>query len=209
LHKFGALIIIYFLCRVISQSKLENKRERILLAARRLFVKQGFHSTPTSAIAREANVSNGTLFHYFNTKEELINTLFKETNKSFFTISTAGVDNEKNIKRKVRLLWYNNVKWAMNRPQDFLFLQQYSNSPFISQLTQDEISEHSRLYFDLIDQGKDKGILKDIPTDLMYQLITYQIYGIIHYLFQHKEFRNNSTYLSMAFDFNWDSIAKK
>jgi len=194
---------------VISQSKLESKRERILLAARRLFVKQGFHSTPTSAIAREASVANGTLFHYFNTKEELINTLFKETNKSFFTISTAGIDNEKNIKRKVRLLWYNTVKWAMNRPQDFLFLQQYSNSPFILQLSQNKISEHSGLYYDLIDQGKDKGILKDIPTGLMYQLITYQIYGIINYLFKNKEFRNNSTYLSMAFEFHWDSIAKK
>lgn len=194
---------------MISQSKLENKRERILLAARRLFVNQGFHSTPTSAIAREASVANGTLFHYFNTKEELINTLYKETKKSFFNITTAGVENEKNIKRKVRLLWYNTVKWALNRPQDFLFIQQYSNSPFISHLTQEDISEHIGFYYDLIDQGKEKGTLKDIPTDLMYQLTTYQIYGIINYLFQHKEFQNNSTYLSMAFEFYWESIAKK
>lgn len=194
---------------MISQSKLENKREKILLAARRLFVKQGFHSTPTSAIAREASVANGTLFHYFNTKEELINTLYKETKRSFFTITSAGVENEKNIKRKVRLLWYNTVKWALNRPQDFLFIQQYSNSPFISQLTQEDISEHIGFYYDLIDQGKEKGTLKDIPTDLMYQLTTYQIYGIINYLFQHKEFQNNSTYLSMAFEFYWESIAKK
>ena len=194
---------------MISQSKLENKRERILLAARRLFVNQGFHSTPTSAIAREASVANGTLFHYFNTKEELINTLYKETKRSFFNITTAGVENEKNIKRKIRLLWYNTVKWAMNRPKDFLFIQQYSNSPFISQLTQEDISEHIGFYYDLIDQGKEKGTLKDIPTDLMYQLTTYQIYGIINYLFQHKEFQNNSTYLSMVFEFYWDSIAKK
>ncbi|MCK5465591.1 MAG: TetR/AcrR family transcriptional regulator [Bacteroidales bacterium] len=194
---------------MISQSKLENKRDRILLAARRLFVNQGFHSTPTSAIAREASVANGTLFHYFNTKEELINTLYKETKRSFFTITPAGVENEKNIKRKVRLLWYNTVKWALNRPQDFLFIQQYSNSPFISQLTQEDISEHIGFYYDLIDQGKEKGTLKDIPTDLMYQLTTYQIYGIINYLFQHKEFQNNSTYLSMAFEFYWESIAKK
>jgi AcrR family transcriptional regulator len=197
------------LCGVISQSKLENKRERILLAAKRLFVKQGFHSTPTAAIAMEASVANGTLFHYFNTKEELINTLFKETNKSYFTIAAAGVDNEKNIKRKIRLLWYNTVKWAINRPQDFLFIQLYSHSPFISPLSREEISEHSGLYFDLIDQGKDKGTLKDIPTDLMYQLITYQIYGIINYLLQHKEFKHNSTYLSMAFDFCWESIENK
>ena len=194
---------------MISQSKLENKRERILLAARRLFVKQGFHSTPTSAIAREASVANGTLFHYFNTKEELINTLYKETTESYFAIATAGVDNEKNIKRKIRLLWYNTVKWAINRPQDFLFIQQFSNSPFISQLSQEENSEHSGFYFDLIDQGKEKGTLKDIPTDLMYQLTNYQIYGVINYLFQHEEFQHNSYFFSMAFEFYWESIAKK
>jgi len=179
------------------------------LAARRLFVNQGFHSTPTAAIAREASVANGTLFHYFNTKEELINALYKETKKSFFAITTAGVENEKNIKRKIRLMWYNTVKWALNRPQDFLFIQQYSNSPFISQLTQEEISEHLGFYYDLIDQGKEKGILKKIPTDLMYHLTTYQIYGIINFLFQHEEFQHNSTYISKAFEFHWESIAEK
>jgi AcrR family transcriptional regulator len=194
---------------VISQSKIEDKRERILRAARRLFVKQGFHSTPTSAIAKEASVANGTLFHYFKTKEELINTLYKETKSSFFTIATAGVKNEKTIKRKVRLLWYNTVKWALNRPQDFLFIQQFSNSPFLSQLTQEEISEHIGFYYGLIDQGKEEGTLKDIPTELMYQLITFQIYGVINYLFQHPEFQNNATYLSMAFEFYWESIMKK
>lgn len=194
---------------MISQSKLENRRERILLAAKRLFVKQGFHNTPTAAIAREASVANGTLFHYFNTKEELINTLFKETNKSYFAIAIAGVENETNIKRKIRLLWYNSVKWAMNRPQDFLFIQLYTNSPFISQLSREEQSEHSGFYFDLIDQGKKGNTLKDIPSDLMYQLITYQIYGIINYLLQHKEFKHNAAYLSMAFDFCWESIEKK
>jgi len=194
---------------VISQSKIENKREKILLAARRLFVNQGFHSTPTSAIAREASVANGTLFHYFNTKEDLINTLYKETKRSYFAITTAGVKNEKTIKRKVKLLWHNTVKWALNRPQDFLFIQQYSNSPFISKLTKEEISEHTGFYYDLIDEGKEKGTLKDIPTDLMYQLTTYQLYGIINYLFQHEEFHPNSKYLSMAFEFYWESIAGK
>jgi len=194
---------------VISQSKIENKRERILLAARRLFVKQGFHSTPTSAIAREANVANGTLFHYFNTKEDLINTLYRETRRSYFTIAVAGVDDEKTIKRKVRLLWYNIVKWALNRPQDFLFIQQYSNSPFISQLAREEIVEHTGFYYDLFDEGKKKGTLKDIPTDLMHQLTTYQINGLINHLLEHEEFHHNSTYLNMAFEFCWESILKK
>lgn len=194
---------------MISQSKIENKRDRILLAAKRLFVQQGFHSTPTSAIAKEANVANGTLFHYFKTKEDLINVLYSETQRSYSIIATAGVNDEKTIKRKVRLFWYNTVKWALNRPQDFLLLQQYNNSPFISQLTKKEPPEYIGFHYDLIDEGKLKGILKDIPTDLMYQLMAYQLQGFINYLFQHEEFQQNSTSLSMAFEFYWESIIKK
>jgi AcrR family transcriptional regulator len=53
-----------------------DKREQILASALRLFVEFGFHGTPTSKIAKEAGVSNGTLFHYFATKEDLIKELY-------------------------------------------------------------------------------------------------------------------------------------
>ena len=49
-----------------------NKREKIFSTALNLFVEHGFHGTPTSKIAKEAGVANGTLFHHFNTKEDLI-----------------------------------------------------------------------------------------------------------------------------------------
>ena len=51
----------------------DRKKTAIAGAAARLFTERGFHGTPTSLIAREAGISNGTLFHYFPTKEELIN----------------------------------------------------------------------------------------------------------------------------------------
>ena len=49
-----------------------DKPEKILSTALKLFVAYGFHGTPTSKIASEAGVSNGTLFHYFKTKDELV-----------------------------------------------------------------------------------------------------------------------------------------
>jgi hypothetical protein len=51
----------------------DRKKTAIVATAVRLFTERGFHGTPTSLIAREAGISNGTLFHYFPTKEELIN----------------------------------------------------------------------------------------------------------------------------------------
>ncbi len=49
----------------------EEKRERILKAARELFAKQGFHATSTQQIARAANVSEGIVFHHFGSKRGL------------------------------------------------------------------------------------------------------------------------------------------
>ena len=67
-----------------------DKREQILLAALKLFTEFGFHGTPTSKIAVEAGVSNGTLFHYFKTKEALILALYdyvkKNSTNLFFRI---------------------------------------------------------------------------------------------------------------------------
>jgi len=51
----------------------DRKKAAIVATAVRLFTERGFHGTPTSLIAREAGISNGALFHYFPTKEELIN----------------------------------------------------------------------------------------------------------------------------------------
>ena len=193
---------------MISQSKIGDKRDRILLAARRLFVRQGFHATPTSAIAKEAGVANGTLFHYFKTKEELIYVLYRETCERYYSISTYGVDKEKTIKRKFRVLWYNTVRWGLNRPQEFLFMQQFMHSPFFPHLSREGMPAYIRFSHALINQGKENGILKDIPTDLMSQLSLYQHFAVINFLLQHDELQQNIGYLNTAFEFYWDSFGK-
>jgi hypothetical protein len=66
-----------------------------------------------------------------------------------------------------------------------------------------------QFFHELIDQGKQKGILKDFPSEIMYQLITYQMHGMIHYLLQHKDLQQNNTLTGKAFDISWDSIAKE
>jgi AcrR family transcriptional regulator len=55
-----------------------DKRRQILDAAIRVFARQGFHSTRVSDIADEAGVAYGLVYHYFNSKEEVLNELFTE-----------------------------------------------------------------------------------------------------------------------------------
>ncbi len=49
-----------------------SRKQRILTAATELFAKQGFNGTATSEIARKAGVAQGTVFHHFKNKENLL-----------------------------------------------------------------------------------------------------------------------------------------
>jgi TetR/AcrR family transcriptional regulator, fatty acid metabolism regulator protein len=55
-----------------------DRRRAILDAAVRVFARQGFHTCRVSDIADEAGVAYGLLYHYFPSKEEVLNTLFLE-----------------------------------------------------------------------------------------------------------------------------------
>ncbi len=55
-----------------------DKRRQILDAAIGVFARQGFHSTRVSDIADEAGVAYGLVYHYFKSKDEVLNELFSE-----------------------------------------------------------------------------------------------------------------------------------
>jgi TetR/AcrR family transcriptional regulator, fatty acid metabolism regulator protein len=55
-----------------------DKRRQILDAAIRVFATRGFHACRVSDVADEAGVAYGLVYHYFGSKEEILNTLFSE-----------------------------------------------------------------------------------------------------------------------------------
>jgi TetR/AcrR family transcriptional regulator, fatty acid metabolism regulator protein len=55
-----------------------DKRRLILDAAIRVFAREGFHRCRVSDIAKEANVAYGLVYHYFRSKDEVLNTIFSE-----------------------------------------------------------------------------------------------------------------------------------
>ena len=55
-----------------------DKRRTILDAAVRVFARQGFHTCRVADIADEAGVAYGLVYHYFSSKEEILDTLFLE-----------------------------------------------------------------------------------------------------------------------------------
>jgi AcrR family transcriptional regulator len=72
----------------MAQAAAVDKRRQILDAAIRVFARQGFHSTRVSDIADEAGVAYGLVYHYFSSKDEVLNELFTER----WSLMLAAID---------------------------------------------------------------------------------------------------------------------
>jgi AcrR family transcriptional regulator len=55
-----------------------DKRRLILDAAVRVFARKGYHTSRVGDIAEEAQIAHGLLYHYFGSKEEVLQTVFRE-----------------------------------------------------------------------------------------------------------------------------------
>lgn len=64
---------------VARPTSQEDKRRLLLAAAVRVFARKGYHACRVSDIAAEAGVAHGLLYHYFSSKEEVLQTVFRET----------------------------------------------------------------------------------------------------------------------------------
>ncbi|NQU86270.1 MAG: TetR/AcrR family transcriptional regulator [Mariniphaga sp.] len=185
---------------------MKDKKEKILKTSLKLFVERGFHNTPTSLIAKEAGVATGTLFHYFNTKELLINTLYLEVKDNMMVDLTSNLDNQETIKAKMKQIFMNSLSWAFNKPEQQLFFMQYSHSPFIDQLTRQQGMQRFNKIFDIIEEGGKTDVLKNISTEMLFEIAQGLINGSIKYFKENKEYFENKETLENAFLTFWDAI---
>jgi AcrR family transcriptional regulator len=70
---------------------VEDKRRHLLDAAVRVFARKGFHATRVGDIAEEAGVAHGLLYHYFDSKDQLLEAVFHE-NWSVLLARIASVE---------------------------------------------------------------------------------------------------------------------
>jgi AcrR family transcriptional regulator len=184
-----------------------DKQEQILIAALKLFVEFGFHGTPTSKIAQEAGVSNGTLFHYYKTKDELVVALYIYIKTSLSAcISENRVEGE-TIKATFKRMFLSSMYWAIEHPTEFRFTQQFHSSPYLSMVSNEEIMKQMKYLMDFMQEAINARVLKPLPVDLLFTLISNHIYGINEYLISTKmnEEKQKET-INQSFDLIWDMI---
>lgn len=184
-----------------------NKKEKIIEVALKLFVDNGFHGTPTSKIAQEAGVANGTLFQYFKTKDELVIALyvhFKDELAEYVIRNTA--DNA-DIKETIKTQILSSLFWALDNPTKFRFIQQFHTSPYIRQVEQDVINKQIEPHLTLIQKAIKQGVIKQLPVDLVYSLMTHQVFGLYQFVTSKKlsKAKQHET-IETTFEMLWDML---
>lgn len=79
-----------------------DKRERILKAAVKVFARNGFHATRVSEVAKAAGVADGTIYLYFESKEELLVRLFEDRVEKLLGFMREELPKESDAPAKLR-----------------------------------------------------------------------------------------------------------
>lgn len=99
----------------MARPKSEEKRDALMAAATRVISVQGL-SAPTAVIAREAGISNGSLFTYFETKADLFSQLYLELKTGMAIASLEGLPVNAPMREQLSRMWSNWMRWATSNP---------------------------------------------------------------------------------------------
>lgn len=184
-----------------------DKREQILASALKLFVEFGFHGTPTSKIAKEAGVSNGTLFHYFATKEDLIKELYISIKNDLNQFLFSKITSEDNVEAIIKKVFIYFIYWALENREKNHYIQQVLFSPHISQIPAAVSLEQSQKHIQLIEEAKATKTIKDLPTDFIYTLANSHLMGIYNYVVNLPP-NEQKPIIENGFEMLWDMLTE-
>jgi len=168
---FCSYIKFIYICRMNIQSSTMNKRELILKSALKLITEKGFHGTVMSEMAKEAGVAAGTIYHYFKTKEEIIAVLYSELKEQFGEAIRNQLTANKPVKARFFGVYSGIYHFFITHPMEFRFLEQYANSPYISNEIVDENKHFYQGAIDFLSDGINAGVLRQMDINLMVSLV--------------------------------------
>jgi AcrR family transcriptional regulator len=152
----------------VARPKSEDKKNAILNAATRLFAKRGLAAAPTSEISERAGVAEGTLFTYFATKDDLINSLYREIKLELADAMMSDFPRKKNVRTRLRHVWDRYVNWGIANPKQRKVLAQLQVSEALTKESKDAGSapfvEFQAMIRDAIEQ---RIFRNDLPEELI------------------------------------------
>jgi TetR/AcrR family transcriptional regulator, multidrug resistance operon repressor len=155
----------------LVKMEIPEKKKAILESALVLITEKGFQGSPMSQVATKAGVAAGTIYHYFESKDELIGEIFKYVSEGRKEAIYVNVDSSKPFKERFFTSWRNLYDFYINNPKIIFFLEQYLNSPYFkNQCVEDKESFHQALEKFLVEGWKQKAF-REMDAQLLQSLV--------------------------------------
>ena len=123
-------------------------------------------------VASAANVSNGTLFNYFATKQELIDELYIWV-KSDLAEAISAIDEELSIHEQMRLIWDLWLEWASSQREAHAVMNLLHQSGLASEAARVKGSELIGGPMQVLGTAYATGLLVDLPLNYLVSLIEH------------------------------------
>lgn len=168
-----------------SRTRLEQRESDIMEAATRLFAEEGFHGTSTRKIAAAAGVSEGTLFHYFSTKNVLLLAILDDFYAQLIESAQEGIQEVMGTRERLLFLAKNHLRALMENQAlmmrliqvylsvDVNYYKDYKNSPI-----HEFNYRYTRIFDNVVREGMERGY---IESNLELPVIRDLFFGGLEY----------------------------
>jgi len=147
--------------RITPQAR--NKRQLILKVATEVLAENGFQETTISQIARKANIAEGSIYDYFNNKEDLLFSIPEEQMENFLSTLHTHLHGMKDALPKLcKPIWCQLDFYENNQDNPrILLLDLWQNPKFNRSRAYRLIHQYSRIILEIIKKGKKEGEIRE------------------------------------------------
>ena len=148
----------------------QERKESILQATLALVAEKGLLGMTIALIAQRAKASPGIIYHYFESKDEIVHTLYDHIEKTFASSLVTETLFDLAPEARLKQAWLNAFHYYVSHPQETLFLEQYKNSAYASGKNMFEEDEMLIRLMQVIKEDMVQGIIKAYPIEVLYEL---------------------------------------
>ena len=188
----------------MARPKSGDRRNAILAAAIRVIAVQGT-GAPTAQIAKEADVSNGSLFTYFDTKSDLLNQLYVELKTEVGTAALCDFPHESELREQLRHIWTNWMHWATAHPAERRVLAHLGVSDEITPSSRQAGGSALAGLGKLVDRCRSDGPMRDAPLPLVITVMNGVAEATMDFMM--RDLANADAHCATAFEAVWRMIA--
>ena len=188
----------------MARPRSDDRRSAIMAATIRVVAAQGL-GAPTALIAKEAGISNGSLFTYFDTKADLLNELYIDLKAEMGTAAFRDLPTEGGTREQLCHVWSRWLHWATAYPDKRRTLAHLSVCDDITAESRQAGNRALSGIATLLERSRADGPMRDAPDGLVIALMTGVADAAMDVMM--RDPTNADAHCAIAFDAVWRMIA--